>query len=124
MSDHSKYEPYLQLLDFRDVTPLDAERIAEKCFHAQAWLVKDIATAEYKELIYDDARDIAEGELMISVPSEFTNADTRKAWVTTRPTRKESFDKYAKAKTSVEYLKRLLRLFEQAQYYYAGKARR
>lgn len=120
----SKYDEYLQLLDFRDVSPLEAEKIAEKCFSAQAWLVKDIASAEYKELLLGDSKDMAEGELMISVPSEYTNADTRRAWVTTRPARRESFEKYAQSKASVEYLKRLLKLFDSAQYYYAGKAKR
>lgn len=122
--DISRYDEYLRLLDFRDVGPLEAERIAEKCFHAQAWLVKDIATAELKELLMSDADEVTKAELMITVPSEYTNADTRKAWVTTRPNRKESTEKYIKAKGQLEYLKRLLKLFENAQFYYAGKARR
>jgi len=124
MSVASKYDEYLQLLDFRDTSPLEAEKIAEKCFHAQAWLVKDIAAAEYKELLLDDSKDIAKAELMITVPSEYTNADTRNAWVTTRPSRREAFEKHAQSKISVEYLKRLLKLFESAQYYYSGKAKR
>jgi hypothetical protein len=124
MSDCSKYEEYLQLLDFRDVGPLEAERIAEKCFQAQSWLVRDLATAEYKELLVGDSLDTVKSELMTTVPSEFTNVETRKAWVNTRPSRKEAFEKYAKAKTSAEYLKRLLRLFENAQNYYGRKAQR
>jgi galactose-1-phosphate uridylyltransferase len=122
--DASRYDEYLRLLDFHDVTPLEAERIAEKCFHAQAWLVKDIAAAELKELLVGDADEVVKAELMITVPSEYTNADTRKAWVTTRQSRKEATEKYIKAKAQLEYLKRLLKLFDSAQFYFAGKARR
>lgn len=124
MSDYSKYDSYLQLLEFRDVPPLEAEKLAEKCFHAQAWLVKDLAVSEYKELLLGDNVEMVKSELMVTVPSEFTNAETRKAWVYTRPTRRESFEKHAKSKASVDYLRRLLKLFESAQYYYAGKAKR
>jgi hypothetical protein len=125
MSDNaSKYEEYLQLLDFRDVNPVEAERIAEKCFHAQALLVRDIATAEFKELMVGDNVDIVKSELLLIVPSEFTNAETRKAWVTCQANRKTVSEKHHKTKVAADYLRRLLKLFENAQYYYAGKARR
>jgi hypothetical protein len=119
-----KYEPYLALLDFRDVTPLEAERTAEKCFHAQALIVRDLAMYEYKELVTVDAAETIEAELLTTVPSEFKNAETRKAWVQTRPGRKEASDKANKAIVATKYLVRLLRLFEQAANLYGQKARR
>lgn len=122
--DISKYEPYLSMLEFHDVNPLEAERLAEKCFHAQSWLVKDLASAEYKELLVGDNEEVVKAELLLTVPSEFTNAPSREAWVVTRPARKEISEKYMRAKTSVEYLKRLLKLFENAQNYYGRKAQR
>ena len=120
----SKYDPYLLMLEFHDVSPLEAERLAEKCFHAQSWIVKDLASAEYKELLLGDNKDVVEAELLLTVPSEYTNAASREAWVTTRQPRKDVQEKYIKSKTSVEYLKRLLRLFEQASHYYGNKAKR
>lgn len=124
MSDYSKYDEYLSLLDFRDVNPVEAEKIAEKCFHAQAWIVKDLAAAEYKELLLGDAEEVSQSEQMLIVPSEYKNAESRKAWVVTRPERKEAFQKFIKAKTSVQFLVRLLRLFENASNYYGRKAGR
>jgi len=124
MQQHSKYDQYLLLLEFRDVNPVEAEKIAEKCFHAQSWLVKDLADAEYKELILTDNVDMVESELMVTVPTEYKNAETRKAFVHTRPTRREAYERHAGAKVSVDYLKRLLKLFEGAQIYYANKAKR
>lgn len=121
---YQKYEPYLALLDFRDMSPLEAERTAEKCFNAQALIVRDLAIAEYKELVMADAAETAKSELLITVPSEFKNADSRKAWVQTRPARREAADKADKAVVAANYLKRLLRLFEQAANVYAQKARR
>jgi hypothetical protein len=121
---YEKYDPYLALLEFKDVSPLEAERIAEKCFHAQSWIVKDLSDAEYKELLLSDNNSIVESELLLTTPDNLTNAPARQAWVVTRPARKEIYERYAKSKVNTEYLKRLFRLFESAQIYYGNKARR
>lgn len=124
MQQYGKYDQYLLLLDFRDVNPVEAEKIAEKCFMAQAWLVKDLADAEYKHLLLEDNVEMVSSELMITVPSDYKNAESRKAFVHTRPTRREAYERHAQAKVSVEYLKRLLKLFDGAQQYYGAKAKR
>jgi len=124
MTEQSRYDEYLQLLDFRDVSPLEAERIAEKCFMAQAWVVRDLAAAEYKDILQKDALDVLEAEIMLTVPAECKNTETRAAWVVTRPTRKAEFEKHAVTKVKVEHLKRLLKLFEKASDYYGRKSQR
>lgn len=125
MRDAAAYEPYLAMLEFgQDVTMIEAEKRAEKCFHVQAWIVRDLVTAEYKELLTGDDIEMTKSELMLQVPSAMSNADSRKAWIYTQPSRRDKVEKAAKATAHAQYLKRLLKLFESAQFYYAAKAKR
>ena len=125
MRNINEYEPYLAMLDFSaDIGPIEAERRAEKCFMVQSWLIKDLHEAEYGEIIFNDNVEMEESSLLLQGPEEISNAPARKAWVHTRPKRRDVFEKYANAKANVERLKRMLKLFDQAQIYFAQKAKR
>ena len=120
-----KYEPFLALLDFGlNISQVEAEQKAEKCFMAQAMLVRDLHSAEYGELLLGDDAEMTSSELMLQSPADLKNAPSREAWVFTRPVRREKFEKYAAAKVKAEQLKRMLKLFEQAQYYFGNRAKR
>lgn len=125
MRDFSQYEPFLAMLEFgTDISPIEAEKRAEKCFHVQSWIIRDLHKAEYAELIVGDNVEMVKSELLLQVPATFTNDASRKAWVQTRPARREVFEKYATSKADLDQLRRMLRLFEGAQIYYGAKARR
>jgi hypothetical protein len=120
-----KYEPYLSLLEFdKDMSPLECDRRAEKCFFAQSLVLRDLHKSEYKNILRDDDLDTVKSELMLTVPSTFTNADSRKAWVHSRPSKRVAVEKLAESQIDVDFLKRALRLFENAQLYFANKAKR
>lgn len=120
-----KYEPFLLLLDLeRDISPLEAERKAEKCFYVQAMILRDLHAVELKEILLADDTEQVKSELMISVPSEYTNAETRKAWVHSRPRRRSSAERHAASKVDVDFLRRALKLFEGAQIHFSAKAKR
>ena len=120
-----KYEQFVFLLEFsKDLNPIEAEKRAEKCFHVQALIAKDLHKAEYKEIVHADAVDVVKSELMLTVPSDFTNADSRKAWVHSRVQKKDAVSVSAQSKNDADYLRRLFKLYENASFYYAQKARR
>lgn len=120
-----KYEPFLMLLDLeRDIGPLEAERKAEKCFYVQAMILRDLHSVELKEILLADDTEQVKSELMVSVPSEYTNAETRKAWVHSRPRRRTATERHAASKVDVDFLRRALKLFENAQIHFSAKAKR
>lgn len=113
------------MLEFAtDISPIEAERRAEKCFHAQSWLVRDLHDAEYANLLLGDNVEMKKAELLQNVPHNYTNEPSRKAWVHTRPERREVAEKHMRSSADVDHLKRLLKLFDGAGFYYQQKARR
>jgi len=123
--DFSRYDPYLAILEFAtDISPIEAERRAEKCFHAQSLLVRELHTAEYAELLVGDNVEMVKSELILRTPQDYKNAESRKAWVHTRPERKEIYEKYARSKADLDHLRRLLKLFEGGCFYFSQKAKR
>ena len=90
---------------------------------ALSYVAQDLVVAEHKVIITETLVDVTFAELMGKVSVDCKSADARKAWVHRQPEYLESVEKYAKAKSQADYLKRLDKLFSESHIYNRGKAR-
>ena len=115
------YTPYLQDLEV-SLSVMDADVRAARFLLALSYVAQDLVSAEHKLILTDNLVEVTFADLMSKVPDDCKTADTKKAWIHRQPEYMESVEKYARAKSQADYLKRLNALFDSAHVYNRQKA--
>ena len=116
------YSAHLQDLEV-SLSILDADTRAARFLLALSYVAQDLVSAEYKLIIAENIVDVTFADLMSQVTPDCKSADSRRAWIHRQPEYMESVEKYAKAKSQCDYLKRLYSLFENSHVYNRCKAK-
>lgn len=123
MSLHEKYQDYLNELSY-NASPLEAEKRAHRFLVAMGLVAEDLHRCEQENIIQENLVDITFAHLMEKVPeSQAKSADSRKAWVQRQNDYVTCIRDSAEAKANYEYLRRILKVFEEAHTLNRQKAR-
>lgn len=123
MSFNQKYQEYLDDLSYSN-SILESEKRAHRFLVAMGLVAEDLHQCEQNNIIQGTLVDITFAHLMEKVPdSHGKSADSRKAWVQRQDDYVTSIRESATAKADYEYLRRILKVFEEAHTLNRQKAR-